>query len=276
MSTTATTAPSTLPDGRRPIADPDLLHLFIRTRYDIHRLSHLTDISVPDLLTWLAEPHTRRTLQHLRAAAEEALTLRTIETRRTALDALEDVINTTDDPVEKRRAASALLRALSTRPAHSPHPDGKKPGDGSVSSAPPSAPPRDSRLKTQDSPQASKPSLDAMLAHLAEALARDRADSPTADNALAALHAACADDATLNDRPIPADLDDFLDDAGDLQRLAPITRVDVAPPTLAQDAAATRLHCTHADGATTHIGIALVHDDDWRIVAIATDHDDTS
>jgi hypothetical protein len=119
-------------------------------------------------------------------------------------------------------------------------------------------------------------SLDSLLANLAEALTRDDPDAPTADNALAALHAACAEDATLNDQPIPADVDDFIADADGLSDLRPIARIDVAPPTLADHAAATRLTCTHHDDSETTIDIALVHEDEWRIIAILSESHDTS
>jgi hypothetical protein len=260
---------------------PSPLHTFIQTRYDLHRTSRLLDLPIPDLLTWLADPQTNRTLQQLRAAAELALTLRALETRRTALDALEEVINATEDLIEKRRAATALLRALNTRPRtesdqsrvreHASAPSAQCPmPTASPAQYPiPTASPRDSGLRTQDS-------LASLLTNLADALARDRADSPTADNALAALHAACTDDATLNDRPIPADIDDFVSDADDLHDLPPIARVDVAPPTLAGQAAATRLTCVHYDDTVTTISVALINENGWRIIAIVTEPPDTS
>jgi hypothetical protein len=269
------------------LADPDLLSTFIDTRYDLHRVSQLTLVPVADLLDWLADPETKRTLDDLRAAAELALALRSLETRRTALDALEHVINTTDDLIEKRRAATALLRALNTRPPsdpsrvreHATAPSAQRPVlDASPPSLAAGRTPLADPLSQASKPQASKPppDLHSLLARLASDLARDRDDAPTADNALAALHAACAEDATLNDQPIPADVDDFLDDPDELQDLRPIAGVDVAPPTLAGPAAATRLTCTHHDDTITTIAIALVHEDRWRIIAIVIEPDDTS
>jgi hypothetical protein len=268
------------------LADPDLLSTFIDTRYDLHRVSQLTLVPVADLLDWLADPETKRTLDDLRAAAELALALRSLETRRTALDALEHVINTTDDLIEKRRAATALLRALNTRPPsdpsrvreHATAPSAQRPV---LDASPPSLAAGRTPLADPLS-QASQPppDLHSLLTRLASDLARDdaptTADSPTADNALAALHAACAGDATLSDKPIPADVDDFLDDAGELRDLRPIAHVDVDPPTLAGPAAATRLTCTHHDHTVTTIAIALVDEDAWRIIAIVIEPDDTS
>jgi hypothetical protein len=274
-----------------PLANPDLLSTFINTRYDLHRVSQLTHVPVTDLLAWLADPETKRTLDDLRAAAELALALRSLETRRTALDALEFVLNTTDDLIEKRRAATALLRALNTRPPsdpsrvreHATAPSAQRPVlDASPPSLAAGRTPLADPLSQASKPQASKPppDLHSLLTRLASDLARDdaptTADSPTADNALAALHAACAGDATLNDKPIPADVDDFLDDAGELRDLRPIAHVDVDPPTLAGPAAATRLTCTHHDHTVTTIAIALVDEDAWRIIAIVIEPDDTS
>jgi hypothetical protein len=266
--------PTTLADRRTPLVDT--LHTYIDTRYDLHRTSHLTRIPIPDLLTWLADPETTRTLDRLRAALEQALALRCLEAKQSALGALEHVINNTDDLIEKRRAATALLRALTTRPRPESDPSRVRmhasapSAQCQVPSASPSAAsPQDSGLKTQDS-------LPSLLTRLAHALTRDDPDAQTADNALAALHAACAEGATLNDQPIPADVDDFIADADGLSDLRPIARIDVAPPTLADHAAATRLTCTHHDDSETTIDIALVHEDEWRIIAILSESHDTS
>jgi hypothetical protein len=265
--------PTTLADRRTPLADT--LHTYIDTRYDLHRTSHLTRIPIPDLLTWLADPETTRTLDRLRAALEQALALRCLEAKQSALGALEHVINNTDDLIEKRRAATALLRALTTRPRPESDPSRVRmhasapSAQCQVPSASPSAAShQDSGLKTQDS-------LPSLLTRLAHALTRDDPDAQTADNALAALHAACAEGATLNDQPIPADVDDFIQH-DDLQHIAPIARVDVAPPTLADRAAAARLTCTHHDDTQTDIAIALVLEDHWQIVAILVEPHDTS
>lgn len=240
----------------------ELMRAYIDCRYDLHHVARLTGVPITDLLDWLADPHTRHTIEQIRAATEQSLAIRILEARRTALDALEEVLSATDDLIEKRRAATTLIRALNARTTGR-HSDAASPSNARCPM--PSAAAADCRV-----PSASPPDLESMLTTLADALTRDRADAEQADNALAALHQACTEDATINDAPIPADVDDFVEDTD----LRPIARVDVATPTLADHAAATRLTCVHHDDTTTEIAIALVDENGWQIVAVVID--DTS
>ena len=231
----------------KPGPSPPLLPLYIHLNYNLRALADHTGLDHLTLLDWLTHPDTRAKLKRLREAAEQSLTLRALEARRSAIDALEDVLNTTDDPIEKRRAATALLRALNNRPR---------------------AVPSDSDLHPSK-PQASKPPLPPnpipLLDHLLATRTDDDPDPHT-------LHAACHPDATINDEPIPPDPDDLYEDIDDdaADFLANTVQVTAHADAAEHDVVARKAILIRRGGAARAATFHLSPDADavWRIHAI--------
>jgi hypothetical protein len=166
---------------------------------DLPSLAASLDLTLHDLLAELASPALRPHLESARDLSDLHAHLHAAHARRIAIDALA-VIAADDqaDPIERRRAATAILRATGAprAPRREPTPDSDLKTQGS-------------RLKT---PPPSLPSTpDALVSHVLRTL--EDTDDP--DAALTTLHAAFAPGATINDEPVPSDPDDFLDDLDD-------------------------------------------------------------
>lgn len=130
---------------RLPAADRDLFNLFAAVHLDIHALSGMSGRDLAELTAWSAAPEIRLWIDAYREIAGHALL-------RAATAALLDSMRLTTDLVEKRRAATAILRAHAAKPKpaasprSSPAPDGgggapqgARGREGSVST--PSTPP---------------------------------------------------------------------------------------------------------------------------------------
>jgi hypothetical protein len=234
--------PSSLP--------PDLLPLYLSLNHNLRKLAKHTGIDQLTLLDWLTSEPVREKLAKLREAVNESLTIRTLEARQDAIDALTEVLNETDDPIEKRRAATALLRALSLRPQRAS-------SDPGAQSPMPSASPRKTPL-----PSAPRDVVATVIYAL-----RENAD-------LATLHAACHPDATIDGDPIPAHADDFDDDL-DEDTLDLVTNLDQTfrhNEAYADNAYAQTWHLVREGGrtkfATFHLSPTDDHAAPWRIHAI--------
>jgi hypothetical protein len=68
-------------------------------------LAFATDTPVHEILNWLVQPHIQHHIDSITALRED-------EHRAAAMNALRRTIDTSTDPVESRRAATCLLRAL--------------------------------------------------------------------------------------------------------------------------------------------------------------------
>lgn len=65
-------------------------------------------------MEFVSDPATQSKLADLARVAHAGLTVRAAEARQVAIAALEEVAKTAEDPIEKRRAASALFRATAS------------------------------------------------------------------------------------------------------------------------------------------------------------------
>lgn len=216
-----------------------LLHLYLNANYDLRAVAEQTDIPLTDLLDWLESPETQRILDRLRAAAADSLALRATEARRTAIDTLERVLLESDDPIEQRRAATALLRALNTRP--------RATTDSNARLAPQSPPNAECRM-----PNVPRD----VVAHALDALSQRAALDP--DEALATLHACCAPGATINNEPIPDNAEDLIDDHPDLaEHLHNHVQAITDPPTRTDESYDQHLCIVHPRARCVSLDLRL-------------------
>src|ERR1043165_357582 len=89
-----------------------LLHTYLILRYDMVALAEQEKLLPGQLLAFAHSPAVRAHLASLREFAEESFALRALESRTTAINQLEEIAKTTENPIEKRRAASTALRTL--------------------------------------------------------------------------------------------------------------------------------------------------------------------
>jgi hypothetical protein len=99
--------------------DKDMLRLLIEEDLSLEGVALSTNLDHVELLAWAARPEIKAYMELHEATRHRALKLQ-------AMRALEETIQTTRDPIEKRRAASVLLRALTAslypRPSRSAQP----------------------------------------------------------------------------------------------------------------------------------------------------------
>jgi hypothetical protein len=89
---------------RLPEADHALFNLYASVHLDIHALADKSGRDLAELTAWAAAPEIRLWTEAYREVAGHALL-------HAATAALVESIRLTNDPVEKRRAATALIRA---------------------------------------------------------------------------------------------------------------------------------------------------------------------
>lgn len=97
--------------------DRDWLTHYLGNGEDVTALAQRTGSTLIELLAWLTSPAIRRVLAAWDQAVSRARERRDDADRRLAIDALKATIGASTDPIEKRRAATSILRALSTFPA---------------------------------------------------------------------------------------------------------------------------------------------------------------
>lgn len=128
-----------------------ILHAFIAARFDLAALLADPRFTPDEVLAFASDPAMQQQLADLARVAQAGLTIRAVQARQAAIEALESITKTTEDPVEKRRAAFALFRATASPliPLYqaSPH------------LPPPSHPPRSSDTSGADEKPA-RPPLD--------------------------------------------------------------------------------------------------------------------
>lgn len=99
-----------------PTADREQLSLFLECGEDLRALATRTGVPLLDLLAWAVQPGIRRALAAWDSLRRRAQQVRDDADRALAREALKAAMADSTDPIEKRRAASALLRCLSPVP----------------------------------------------------------------------------------------------------------------------------------------------------------------
>lgn len=103
-----------------PDQDATLLHDILAGDLSSIDIAAKHNIALPLLLDWLATPQTRTRIAAALDAEDAALHRKLQHARAKAIDTLTTLLDTTDDPIEARRAASALLRPLHRKPSIKP------------------------------------------------------------------------------------------------------------------------------------------------------------
>ena len=86
-----------------------LLAAFIAAKFDLFKLAETEKLLPADLLAFTQCGPILAHIEALKSFAETALVLRSLQARTKALDLLEHLASTTDNPIEQRRAASTIL-----------------------------------------------------------------------------------------------------------------------------------------------------------------------
>ncbi len=257
------------PPGLLSAAEESLIEALARPGADLASLAAAHALSLSALARWLGLPHVRRAFDAVREVVEIERRRWQEQQTRDAIETLNEVMKSSDAPVERRRAASAILRTFTTlfpRRAHQPRSSSSSPTspfpprapafspfparapreatEGRATTSTPSPPQdstptpqdsaQDSRLTPQDSPTPS--SSPDPTADLALALLRD-ANPPDARAAIVAL------DPLLDDDPItPAQARTTID--GLLALIAALHTAEISsePATLISDHQAVKVY----------------------------------
>ena len=121
-----------------PLTDREshLFAIYLSLRFDLFKLAESEHLSPQELLAFTLSPAVRFHLQAYRTFAEESFQARAVRLRASALELLHEVAQSSTDPIEKRRAASTLIRGLSlprqaaSPPSHAPRHRAKSPEHG--------------------------------------------------------------------------------------------------------------------------------------------------
>jgi hypothetical protein len=89
-----------------------LLAAFFAARYDLSSLAEREHLTPLELLAFATSAAVQSAIAQLHEFASAAFELRALHARAKAVDILEQVAKSASDPVEKRRAASAVIRGL--------------------------------------------------------------------------------------------------------------------------------------------------------------------
>lgn len=166
---------------------------FNPTAHALPAVARSLNLSLAQLLAELSSPALSAHLGSVRDLTQLESTLHAAHARRIAVDTLAAIAADDEaDPIERRRASTAILRATATprrrnaalQPASEPAPP--------VHVETPPADPND------------------LINHVLRVLGDDDNDA-----GLATLHACLAPGATLNGEPVPEDVEDFLADIED-------------------------------------------------------------
>jgi hypothetical protein len=100
--------------------DQALLTAYIVYRFNLIELANYTERPLLDLKDWVLQPHIQAQIsQYLRLEALQHKT-ETADARSAGINELMSLLGTSEDPIERRRAAQALIRVGSPQPTRKP------------------------------------------------------------------------------------------------------------------------------------------------------------
>ncbi len=184
--------------------DLELLAAFILAGFDLHAFAASTSLQPLELLDFVESAPIRARLRSIKAFTDLADHLAASRPRRSALLALHDLLASTRDPIERRRAATAILRFSSPPSPRAPQPS--RPASSSRLSGTPGlepSPHADHHPALPDvhpSPLRADQDPHTLVASIAEAACRG--DPATA---ISLIRDTLAPDALLNHAPPPTD-----------------------------------------------------------------------
>jgi len=109
-------------------ADQHLLTAYIAYRFNLIHLANETKQPLLHLQDWALQPHIREQVRRYRSLEKLQHDTENADARSHGIAALLDVLDTTKDPIERRRAAQTLIKVGSApspaKPPHAPITDG--------------------------------------------------------------------------------------------------------------------------------------------------------
>src|SRR5262249_32875361 len=111
----APTQDSRTQDSGLSARDSALLSSLIRSNFDLLAVSFDHGLSIPHLCAWLQSPAIQTLAADLLRSTHIFLEIRVARARMNLVGILETVAQTSDDPIERRRAAAAVFRRFSTQ-----------------------------------------------------------------------------------------------------------------------------------------------------------------
>jgi hypothetical protein len=129
--------------------DQALLTAYIVYRFNVIELANYTQRPLLDLKDWALQPHIQAEISQYRGLEALQHKTETADARSAGINELMHLLGNSEDPIERRRAAQALIRVGTPQPTRRPKAD------------PQPAPPPDTRFDTDPSQAPSRgPNLD--------------------------------------------------------------------------------------------------------------------
>jgi hypothetical protein len=185
-----------------PTADA-VLATILAENHNLLRAATRLSLPLRELLQILRQPDCREQLKDLREATDELLALRAAQARITSIDLLEKAALAAEkegDPIELRRAATALSRATTLRATAGAPPVPAGSGENHGDEVPARA------LRPRHKPRRGETPIE-IVNKLVTALREE--GHPHPGSAAATFHAYAAPGATLDHNPISDDLEEF-------------------------------------------------------------------
>jgi hypothetical protein len=96
--------------------DQDLLTAFIGLRFNLLALAEHTGHPLLTLQDWALEPHIQTQIARYRSLEKLQHEIETADARSAGIATLFDLLHTSQDPIERRRAAQTLIRVGTPQP----------------------------------------------------------------------------------------------------------------------------------------------------------------
>ena len=198
-------APTQLPASGSAITTPQaFLRALVVSDFDFPATAAATPIDL--LMQFVKDPTVQAELAKYTSLSNICLELRQAHFHSLAMTELAEVMHQAEDPTERRRAATALLRA--TRPAKPPVAKAAAQEDPDEAGSHEAGPDEAEEEATTPVPSpTTRPSAALTVQQVIDKLieAAENLNAPTENAGLSTLAAFCDDDAEFNGEPLPTD-----------------------------------------------------------------------